>query len=95
LSPDLTGLQAWFSLFNRNALPWMVTLRNGNVNDALAGLAIARNGHVRVGLEDYAGDDKPANHELVAAAAAIARSCGRRPALPNEVRDLIAAINKT
>jgi 3-keto-5-aminohexanoate cleavage enzyme len=95
LSPDLTGLQAWFSLFDRNALPWMVTLRNGNVNDALAGLAIARNGHVRVGLEDYAGDDKPANHELVAAAAAIARSCGRRPALPNEVRYLIAAINKT
>ena len=35
----------------------MVTLRNGNVNDHLAELAIARGGHVRVGLEDYTGPE--------------------------------------
>jgi 3-keto-5-aminohexanoate cleavage enzyme len=94
LTPDLIGLQAWFSLFDHSELPWMVTLRNGNVNDSLAGLAIARGGHVRVGLEDYVGSDMPANHELVAGAAAIARSHGRRPALPHEVRDLIARNNR-
>ena len=94
LSPDRIGLEAWFGLFDRNALPWMVTLRNGNVNDALTELAIARGGHVRVGLEDYSGHDKPANHELVAAAAEIARAHGRRPAKPHEVRELIARNKK-
>jgi 3-keto-5-aminohexanoate cleavage enzyme len=95
LTPDLLGLQAWFSLFDSNELPWMVTLRNGNVNDSLAELAISHGGHVRVGLEDYAGPGRPTNRELVAGAATIARRYGRRPALPHEVRDLIARNNKT
>ncbi len=95
LTPDALGLHAWFSLFDYCAVPWMVTLRNGDVNDSLAELAIARGGHVRVGLEDYAGRDQPTNHELVAAAAAIARRYGRRPALPHEVRDIITRKNMT
>lgn len=94
LTPDLLGLQAWLSLFDHRALPWMVTLRNGNVNDSLAEIAIARGGHVRVGLEDFTGSDQPTNQELVAAAASIARAHGRRPALPHEVRDIITS-NKT
>jgi uncharacterized protein (DUF849 family) len=96
LTPDVLGLHAWFSLFDCSALAWMVTLRNGNVNDSLAELAISRGGHVRVGLEDYAGGGgQPTNQELVAAAAAIARRYGRQPARPHEVRDLIAGNNKT
>jgi 3-keto-5-aminohexanoate cleavage enzyme len=94
LTPDLLGLHAWLSLFDCSELPWMVTLRNGNVNESLAELAISRDGHVRVGLEDYAGRDRPTNQELVAAAATIARRYGRRPALPQEARDLMAGNNK-
>ncbi|HYI29303.1 MAG TPA: 3-keto-5-aminohexanoate cleavage protein [Bradyrhizobium sp.] len=95
LTPDLHGLQGWLNLFDSGELAWMVTLRNGNVNDHLAELAIARGGHVRVGLEDYTGPGSPANHELVAAACRIARAHGRRPARPNEVRDLITQNNNT
>lgn len=89
LTPDLHGLQGWLNLFDHAALAWMVTLRNGSVNDHLAELAIARGGHVRVGLEDYTGPDSPRNEDLVAAAADIAAKLGRRPARPDEIRDLI------
>jgi uncharacterized protein (DUF849 family) len=95
LMPDLLGLQAWLSLFDHGTLPWMVTLRNGDVNGSLAEIAIARGGHVRVGLEDYAGNGQPTNQELVAAAASIARAHGRRPAMPHEVRDIIARKQET
>jgi uncharacterized protein (DUF849 family) len=89
LKPGLRGLEAWLELFDGEALAWMVSLRDGDVNDRLAGLAIARGGHVRVGLEDYGGPATPRNEELVAATARIARGLGRRPARPDEVRDLI------
>ena len=49
LSPDEVGLNAWFRLFDADILPWMVTLRDGNVNDELTELALQRGGHVRVG----------------------------------------------
>jgi 3-keto-5-aminohexanoate cleavage enzyme len=89
LKPGLRGLEAWLDLFDGDAIAWMVSLRDGDVNDLLAGLAIERGGHVRVGIEDYVGPGTPRNEELVATAARIARSLGRRPARPDEVRGLI------
>lgn len=89
LTPDAHGLEGWLNLFDDDALAWMVTLRNGNVNDHLTELAVARGGHVRVGIEDHAGKDNPRNEDLVAAAADISARLGRRPARPDEVRDLI------
>ncbi len=89
LTADLHGLQGWLNLFDHDALAWMGTLRNGSVNDHLAELAIALGGHVRVGLEDYTGPGSPRNADLVAAAADIAAKLGRRPARPDEVRNLI------
>jgi 3-keto-5-aminohexanoate cleavage enzyme len=91
LTPDLHGLEGWLNLFESRELAWMVTLRNGDVNHALAALAIGRGGHVRVGIEDYRGPSTPRNEELVAAAARIALTHGRRPAYPHEVRDLITS----
>jgi uncharacterized protein (DUF849 family) len=41
----------------------------------VAQLALERGGHLRVGLEDW--DSGPTNAEQVAAAAQLARSCGR------------------
>ena len=40
-------------------------------------------------FEDYTGPDSPRNEELVAATARIAQKLGRRPARPDEVRELI------
>ena len=94
LTPDQHGLHGWLNLFDHDALAWMVTLRNGNVNDQLAELAIARGGHVRVGLEDYRGSDSPTNEDLVAAVAKTATKLGRRPARLDEVRDLITRKNQ-
>lgn len=89
LKPNRHGLEAWLELFDAAALAWMVTLREGDVNAELAGLAVARGGHVRVGLEDYGGPDTPRNEDLVAEAARIARAAGRRPARPDEVGTLM------
>jgi 3-keto-5-aminohexanoate cleavage enzyme len=89
LSPDEVGLNAWFRLFDADVLPWMVTLRDGNVNDVLTELALSQGGHVRVGIEDYRGPLQRRNEEFVAEAAAIARQVGRRPATPKETRALL------
>lgn len=89
LSPDEVGLNAWFMLFDADVLPWMVTLRDGNVNDGLTELALRRGGHVRVGIEDYRGPLTPRNEAFVAEAAAIARQVGRRAATPEETRALL------
>jgi len=89
MSPDETGLAAWLRLFDPDKLAWMVTLRDGDVTERLASLAIEQGGHVRVGIEDYAGDRQPRNEELVAAAASLGAAHGRRPAMPSEVRALL------
>jgi uncharacterized protein (DUF849 family) len=47
------------------------------VDSGLARMAIERGGHVRVGLEDYAGAGTPTNAGLVEVVVAIARSAGR------------------
>jgi 3-keto-5-aminohexanoate cleavage enzyme len=48
-----------------------------------------RGGHVRVGLEDYAGSRTPRNVELVREAAALVAASGRRVATPAESRALL------
>ena len=58
--------------------PWMVGVLGGNVSATLAELAIARGGHVRVGLEDYAGPKQPNNAGLVADVVGMAQRL-RRP----------------
>ncbi|MFC9898462.1 3-keto-5-aminohexanoate cleavage protein [Nocardia sp. NPDC127579] len=64
----------------------MVGVPGGDVVESgLAEAAVRAGGHVRVGLEDYAGPGRPANEHLVAGAAALGRRAGRPPAAPAEV----------
>ena len=59
-------------------LPWAVAVIGGDVIESgLARLALERGGHLRVGLEDYAGPRRPRNAELVREAVALARAVGR------------------
>jgi uncharacterized protein (DUF849 family) len=84
LPPGATSLDAWCAMLDDAPLPWMVALRDGDVAEELAELAIARGGHVRVGLEDYAGAREPTNEALVAEVVALGARHGRRAATPSE-----------
>jgi len=78
LPPTRVGLEAYLAMLEGVALPWSVAVVGGDLLASdVARLALARGGHLRVGLEDYAGPRTPTNEELVRAAAALARETGR------------------
>ena len=73
-----------------SGLPWSVAVHGGDVVACgLAEHAIRRGGHVRVGLEDYAGPDEPANAELVLGAVGLVERLGRTPASIAEARAIL------
>lgn len=81
LPPTLPGLEAYLDMLAGSGLPWSVAVLGGDVlGCGMAKLAIERGGHVRVGLEDYAGPRQPSNTELVEELAALAKELGRATA---------------
>lgn len=86
LPPTVEALDLYLTMFDSARIPWMVTLRDGDCGASLAGMAIERGGHVRVGIEDYGGPRQPTNDELVAHAAAVGRHSGRLPATTQNVQ---------
>ena len=73
-----------------SGLPWSVAVPGGDVAGCgLAELAIRRGGHVRVGLEDYAGPGEPSNLDLLRALVAIAEGLGRAPATTAQARRIL------
>lgn len=89
LPPTAASLDAYLAVLAGTDLPWMVGVIGGDVSSTLAELAIARGGHVRVGLEDYAGPARPRNEELVAAIAEMAKRQGRPIATSAEAAEII------
>ncbi len=78
LPPTPLALEAYLEMLNGCDLPWAVAVLGGDVVETgLARLAIEKGGHLRVGLEDYAGSGTPTNAELVKAVAAMAIESGR------------------
>jgi uncharacterized protein (DUF849 family) len=68
----------------------MVGVIGGDIaSTPLPELAIRRGGHVRVGLEDYAGPRQPRNVELVEQMVALAQKLGRPIATSAEAASLI------
>ena len=55
----------------------MAVIGGDVVRSGIAKLALERDGHLRVGLEDYAGPRQPRNVELVREAVDLARAAGR------------------
>ena len=91
LPPTEASLDAYIAMLAGTGLPWMVGVIGGDVTATpLAALAIARGGHVRVGLEDYVGPGSPRNADLVRAVAAMAERAGRRVASPREAAAILA-----
>lgn len=84
LPPTAASLDAYLAMLAGSGLDWLVAVQGGDVTAELAQLAIERGGHVRVGLEDYAGPRTPRNEELVAEVVALAEAEGRSVASPQE-----------
>jgi len=90
LPPTRKALDAYLEMLDGCELPWAVAVIGGDVVESgLARLALERGGHVRVGLEDYAGPRTPANVELVREVAALATKVGRPLASPAEAARLL------
>jgi 3-keto-5-aminohexanoate cleavage enzyme len=90
LPPTATALDAYLELLEPSGLPWSVAVLGGDVlATGLAELAIRRGGHVRVGLEDYAGPDRPDNIALLDAAVALVERLGETPASCAQARELL------
>jgi uncharacterized protein (DUF849 family) len=72
-------------------LPWAVAVVGGDVvATGIAETALERGGHLRVGLEDYAGPRQPRNVELVDEAVAVAARVGRPIASSREAAAILA-----
>ncbi|MEP6870542.1 MAG: 3-keto-5-aminohexanoate cleavage protein [Anaerolineaceae bacterium] len=90
LPPTLAGLEAYLDMLGDSGLPWSVAVLGGDVvASGLAALAIERGGHVRVGLEDYAGPRTPTNVELVGELATLGASLGRPAASASEAAEIL------
>ena len=81
LGPSASALEAYLEILDDSGLPWAAAVVGGCVfTSGMAKLALERGGHLRLGLEDFAGDRTPANVELLDEVVALARSLGRTPA---------------
>ena len=90
LRPTATALEAYLELLEPSGLPWSVAVLGGDVVACgLAESAIRRGGHVRVGLEDYAGPGEPSNLDLLRAAVALVEGLGRAPATTAQARRIL------
>lgn len=90
LPPTRKALEAYLEMLAGVDLPWAVAVVGGDVvASGMADLALERGGHLRVGLEDYAGPRQPRNAELVAEAVERVQRAGRRVATPAEAGRLL------
>lgn len=84
LPPTRRSLETYVAMLEGTGLPWMVGVMGGDVSRTLAPDAIELGGHVRVGLEDHAGETTSGNVELVSGIAAMAARLGRPVATASE-----------
>jgi 3-keto-5-aminohexanoate cleavage enzyme len=90
LPPTRIALEAYLSMLEGSNLPWAVAVIGGDVvSSGMARLALERGGHVRVGLEDYAGPRQPANEQLLRELVALAGEVGRPIATCAQAADIL------
>ena len=81
LDPSAHALEAYLEVIGDSTLPWAAAVVGGCVfTSGMARLALERGGHIRLGLEDFAGERTPSNLELLGEVVSLARSLGRSPA---------------
>lgn len=90
LGPGTASLDAYLEIIADSGLPWAVAVVGGCVfRMGMARLAIERGGHIRLGLEDHAGDRTPGNVELLDEVIGLASSLGREIATPSQAAELL------
>lgn len=83
-------LDAYLAMLDGSKAAWAVAVLGGDVIESgLARLALERGGHLRIGLEDYVGDDQPTNAELIARAVELCHAVGRPVASPDEAARIL------
>ena len=95
LPATLTALEAYLELLEATTWPWSVALPGGDLLKAdVTKIVLERGGHLRVGLEDYAGPGTPTNEEIVVAATELAQQCGREVATPEQTGAILRGANE-
>jgi uncharacterized protein (DUF849 family) len=92
LPPTLTGLAAYREVLDLEqcTLPWFSAVVGGDlVQTPVAPATVEQGGHLRVGLEDHAGDRTPTNIELVREAVALCADAARPVATPAEAAAIL------
>jgi uncharacterized protein (DUF849 family) len=90
LPPTVKALDAYLEMLEGSGLPWSVSVLGGDVlRTPVARAALERGGHLKIGLEDQAGDRAPSNEELVGEAVALAFDVGRPVATPDEAAAIL------
>jgi 3-keto-5-aminohexanoate cleavage enzyme len=91
LPPTERSLDAYVAMLEGTGLPWMVGVITGDVvSSGLATAAIERGGHLRVGLEDYAGRNTPSNEALVIEAIDLIQTLGHDIATSEQTLQILA-----
>jgi len=90
MPPRRSALDLYLEMLGDVDLPWSVAVVS---DDPFAGgvarHALERGGHLRVGLEDYAGTRPASNLELVEAAVDLCRTVGRPVATPAQAASIL------
>lgn len=90
LDPTSAALDAYLEILGDCGLPWAVAVVGGCVFETgIAEMAIERGGHIRLGLEDYAGERTPSNLELLDQVASLAVAKGRSLASSREAAAML------
>jgi 3-keto-5-aminohexanoate cleavage enzyme len=78
LPPKKSSLDVYLDMLGEAELPWSIAVVSGDLMEGdVARHALERGGHLRVGLEDYAGTRAPNNLELVEEVVALCAEVGR------------------
>jgi 3-keto-5-aminohexanoate cleavage enzyme len=88
--PSEAALDLYVDMLAGTGLPWAVAVLGGDVVECgMAGWAVERGGHIRVGLEDFGGSQTPGNVELVQAAVGVVRGLGHEVATCDEASSIL------
>jgi uncharacterized protein (DUF849 family) len=90
LPPTEASLEAYLAMLDGCPIPWSVAVLGGDLFDSdLPRYALELGGHLRVGLEDYAGESAKTNEQLVAQAIDTVTSAGFDVASAAETTELL------
>ncbi|MCH2410787.1 3-keto-5-aminohexanoate cleavage protein [Myxococcota bacterium] len=88
--PTRKALEAYLELLDGSRLVWAVAVLGGDViRSGMARWALESGGHLRIGLEDYAGPGSPSNSDLLEQAITLCEQVGRPLASSSEAAELL------